>query len=61
MGLEKGEKGSSKVLLYPAGEKDYVLYEGEWRFTALRLWRLSVYDSLVFLDSSFMRFPCHHI
>ena len=27
-GLEKGEKGSSKVLLYPTGETDYVRFEG---------------------------------
>ena len=28
MGFEKGEPGSSKVLLYPAGGTDYVRYEG---------------------------------
>lgn len=29
MGLEKGEPKSSKVLIYPAGSSDFVLYEGE--------------------------------
>ena len=28
MGLEKGEPKSSKVLLYPPGASDYVLYSG---------------------------------
>lgn len=28
MGLEKGDKGSSKILIYPAGSSDYVVYEG---------------------------------
>lgn len=29
MGMEKGEKGSSKVLIYPPGSTDYVRFEGE--------------------------------
>ena len=28
MGLEAGEKGSSKVLVYPAGSTDFIRYEG---------------------------------
>lgn len=28
MGFEAGPKGSSKVLIYPAGSTDYVRYEG---------------------------------
>lgn len=28
MGLEKGEPKSSKVLLYPAGSTDFILYSG---------------------------------
>ena len=28
MGMEKGEWGSSKVLVYPAGSMDFVRYEG---------------------------------
>jgi len=41
MGLEAGEKGSSKVLVYPPGETDFVRYEG-----------ITKHDSLVkFFDS----------
>ena len=32
MGFEAGEKGSSKVLIYPAGSTDHIRYEGALRF-----------------------------
>ncbi|KAI0091553.1 hypothetical protein BDY19DRAFT_931045 [Irpex rosettiformis] len=43
-GLEKGEKGSSKVLLYPTGETDYVRYEGILKYDSLSKFFDSVID-----------------
>ncbi|KAI0690982.1 hypothetical protein BC835DRAFT_1417461 [Cytidiella melzeri] len=43
-GLEKGEKGSSKVLLYPAGEKSFVRYEGLLKYDSLSKFFDSVVD-----------------
>lgn len=28
LGLEYGQKGDSKVLIYPAGSKEFIVYEG---------------------------------
>ncbi|KAI0339552.1 hypothetical protein BDW22DRAFT_563975 [Trametopsis cervina] len=44
MGLEKGEKGSSKVLLYPEGSTDYVLYQGINKLDSLSKFFDSVID-----------------
>jgi len=44
MGLEKGDKGSSKVLLYPAGSTDFVRYEGIQKFDSLSKFFDSVID-----------------
>ncbi|EKM50584.1 uncharacterized protein PHACADRAFT_263943 [Phanerochaete carnosa HHB-10118-sp] len=44
MGFEKSKWGSSKVLFYPAGSVDYVLYEGIQKFDSLSKFFDSVID-----------------
>lgn len=44
MGLEAGEKGSSKVLIYPPGETDFVRYEGTSPLLLHTFQRLTSYD-----------------
>ncbi|RDX54098.1 hypothetical protein OH76DRAFT_1061622 [Lentinus brumalis] len=47
MGLEKGEPKSSKVLLYPAGSTDFVLYSGIQKHDSLSKFFDSVLDGTV--------------
>ncbi|PSR71910.1 hypothetical protein PHLCEN_2v12217 [Hermanssonia centrifuga] len=44
MGFEAGEKGSAKVLIYPAGSTDYVRYEGIQKFDSLSKFLDTVVD-----------------
>lgn len=44
MGFERSKWGSSKVLFYPAGSMDYVLYEGIQKFDSLSKFFDSVID-----------------
>ncbi|KIP03817.1 hypothetical protein PHLGIDRAFT_94318 [Phlebiopsis gigantea 11061_1 CR5-6] len=43
-GMEKGEWGTSKVLIYPAGSSDYVRFEGIQKFDSLSKFFDSVVD-----------------